>query len=110
MWSVLDGLALVLGVVLISFGVWLIVRPRRAAWMKGFWKWPLGSNLSARVLRMQGWASALIGVACWVASGLHSLTPRSAAAWSAIAADVLMVVGALVLYVRSVTLSRRDPT
>jgi hypothetical protein len=110
MWSVLDGLAFVLGAALITFGAWLIVRPRRADWMKGFWKWPLGRNLNARVLRMQGWASALIGVACWVASGLHSLTPRSAAAWSAITVDVVVVVGALVLYVRSVMLSRRDPT
>ena len=104
--SGIEVVAVGLGIALVSFGAWLIARASLPPWVKGIWKWPLGSNLTTRVIHMQGWACILIGFSCWAASALHLLAPRSVAAWSAVAVTVLLLASGLVLYVRSLLLSR----
>jgi hypothetical protein len=51
-----------------SLGGWLIAKARLPSWAKGFWKWPLGDNLTLAVVRTMGWANVLAGLACLSAS------------------------------------------
>jgi hypothetical protein len=103
-----EGLAIALGVALVSFGGWLMARASLPRWVKGIWR-PLGSNLIAPIIHMQGCGYVLIGISCWAASALHLLTPRSAAAWAAAAVTLLLLACGPVLYVRSLLLSRTKP-
>jgi hypothetical protein len=107
-WS-LEALLIVLGVLVVPFGIWLLTREKLPPWMKGFWTWPLGNNLTAAVIHMQGWAALLIGASSFAASTLHLFPYHSAEAWSALSVTVLLVTGGVALYVRSLLLSRHQP-
>ncbi|SRR6266568_6076252 len=105
---VFEILALVVGLFMVAFGAWLTQRSTLPAWMKnGVVKWPLGNNLTPAVIHKQGASSVLIGIACLAAWTLHLFTPRSAAAWSAIAGTVLVLAIGLYFYVGSLLTSRR---
>jgi hypothetical protein len=103
----LSLLALLIGMVLIPFGVWLLRNSRVPAWMKGIWKWPLGDNLTPTVARLQGWASVLVGAAGLVASVLR-LLPYMTALFGAMVAAFLIGAGVFPL-AWSVLLSRGKP-
>jgi hypothetical protein len=104
MGNALSLLALLMGLVLIPFGVWLLRNSRVPAWMTGIWKWPLGDNLTPTVARLQGWASVLVGAAGLVASVLR-LMPYLPALFGAMVAAGLVGAGVFPL-VWSVRLSR----
>ena len=108
MGNALSLLALLMGLVLIPFGVWLLRNSRVPAWMTGIWKWPLGDNLTPTVARLQGWASVLVGAAGLVASVLR-LMPYLPALFGAMVAAGLVGAGVFPL-VWSVRLSRGKAT
>jgi FKBP-type peptidyl-prolyl cis-trans isomerase FkpA len=111
MWRAVAAVALVLGGgSTIPFGVWVIAKSRLPSWMTGFWKWPLGENLSPEVAYWQGWAGVLVG-----AAALVTLVPLlngpdwSAATRAGLALAVLFLLVGIVAYVRSIVLSHRAP-
>jgi len=86
--------------------------------MKGLLKWPLGDNLSPAVARLQGWANLFIGTASFVLllllAALPTLLRDETAVIRVTAGAVLLLVTILlvpgvVLYLRSVVVSRQTP-
>lgn len=97
----------------IPFGVWLLATSRWPARLRGPMKWPVGDRISEDVIRLQGWANALVGLASLILGALCFELPAilgyGQGRWVVI--SVLAVVMALVIpgtavYLRSVRLSR----
>jgi hypothetical protein len=54
----------------IPFGAWVLATSKWPSWMKGPLKWPLGDNLSGRVVMLQGWSYVFVGAASLVLTAL----------------------------------------
>ncbi len=111
MWRVAAAVVLVVGgASTIPFGAWLIAKSRLPSWMRGFWKWPLGENLSPEVAYWQGWAGVVVGAAALVTLiPLLNGPDPSATSRAGLALAVLFLIVGVVAYVRSVVLSQRAP-
>ena len=103
----------------IPFGIWLLATSKWPSWMKGSWRWPLGSHLSKQVINLQGWANLFIGAASLVLAVLCVFFPALLASetlpvgWivgGILSLAMLFLVCGLVPYVRGVRLSYRDPS
>lgn len=79
-------------------------------------KWPLGDNLSARVIRLQGWSYVFVGGASLVLTVLllslpgmlaNSNLPVRQVVGVVLSFTVLLTICGVVPYVRSVALSYR---
>ena len=96
--------------VAMPMGAWIYAKSRLPSWATGFWKWPMGDNLSVVVARQLGVALLLVGAACLVLVvvvlrvRLHDL-----AFWIAWTATVLLLGAGLAVYARSVMLSNGKP-
>jgi hypothetical protein len=102
---------LICAAISIPMGAWMIAQSRLPSWAKGFWKWPMGENLSATVARQLGVALLLVGAACLVLVVVVLRMPlHDLGFWIAWVATVLLLVVGLVIYARSVTLSQRKRT
>jgi hypothetical protein len=76
--------------------------------MRGFWKWPMGDNLSAAVVKQVGLAGILLGSASLTLVIVVVVLPlRDIRFWVAWTVTVLLLVVGLVVYVRGVALSYR---
>jgi len=99
---------LICAAISIPMGAWMIGKSRLPSWARGFWKWPMGDNLSATVARQLGVALLLVGAACLVLVDVVIRMPlHDLGFWIAWAATVLLLAAGLVVYARSVTLSKR---
>jgi hypothetical protein len=88
------GVAVALGAagwVLIGFGVWIIVKAKLPAWMKGIWKSPLGDYVTPTVARLMGWSSLFVGIGCLPTVVVLALWDRSASTWLASEAAMFLV-------------------
>lgn len=101
----------------VPFGAWVLATAKWPSWMKGILKWPLGDHLSARVIRLQGWSYLFVGAASLVLAVLLLAFPVLLASdtvvvrWTVGAVlliTVLLLLGGVVPYVRSVVLSYRQ--
>jgi hypothetical protein len=97
------------GIFAFSLGGWMIANGRLPSWAKGFWKWPLGENLTATVVRTTGWANVLAGFACPPAIALLIVWDRSAGAWIAAMTAMFLAGAASFAGIWSVVLSRIEP-
>jgi len=107
-WSVLDWLALLVGVVLFVVGLSLLAMPTAPSWLTAALKGPARGNLTSSVNRMQALGLVLIGIGCGGSSRLHLIEPHSAAALEATGLVVLLLVGGVIAYVLGAWLSRRS--
>lgn len=100
----------------IPFGAWVLATSRWPSWMKGLLKWPLGDQLTPRVIRLQGWSYLFVGLASLVLTVLLLVfavllandTPM--VRWlvgGVLSITVLLTLCGVVPYVRSVVLSYR---
>jgi hypothetical protein len=92
-----------------SSGGWLIAKGRLPSWAKGFWKWPLGDNLTPAVVRTMGWANVLAGFACPPAIALLIVWDRSAGDWIASMTAMFLAGAGSFAAIWSVVLSRSKP-
>jgi len=101
-------LVLIIATISVPMGAWMIAKSRLPSWARGIWKWPMGDNLSAAVARQLGVALLLISAACLVLVVVVLRVPlHDLGFWVAWAATVLFLALGLVVYIRSVVLSRR---
>ena|SRR5579859_3125066 len=101
-------LVLIIAAVSIPMGAWMIAKSMLPSWARGIWKWPMGDNLSVSVARQLGVALLLVSAACLVLVVVVLRVPlHDLGFWVAWAATVLFLALGLVVYVRSVVLSRR---
>lgn len=100
----------------IPLGVWVLATTKWPSWIKGWLKWPLGDQLSKRVIRLQGWSYIFVGAASLVLLVLLVVLPALLAddalpvRWivgGVLSFTVLLLVCGVVPYVRSVRLSYR---
>jgi hypothetical protein len=96
----------VAGIFAYSLGGWLIAKGRLPSWAKGFWKWPLGDDLTPAVVRTMGCANLLAGFGCPPAIALVIIWDRSAGGWIAAMTAMFLAGAASSAAVLSVVLSR----
>src|SRR5260370_28468825 len=101
----------------IPFAYWTISKSRLPSWMKGMWKWPLGSHVSPRVATLYGWANLFVGASSLALLVLVTALPASPSGYAdqlrlVVGSALLLVIALLaigvVLYVRSMRLSFRE--
>jgi len=91
-------------------GAWMIAKSRLPSWARGFWKWPMGDNLSATVAKQLGLALLLVGAACLVLVDVVLRMPFHDLEFWITRIVTVLLLGGLVVYARRVTLSKRKPT
>ena len=97
-------------------GVWVLAKSKWPTWTKGPLKWPLGDNLSGRVVLLQGWSYVFVGAASLVLTVLLVLLPAlledntlpvRSIVGVVLSISVLLLLCGVVPYVWSVVLSNR---
>jgi hypothetical protein len=81
------------GTGLIGGGAWTLARSALPAWMKGIWRWPLGTRSSPEIARLIGWSSLLIGLSCAPTILVLALWDRSFETWLASLIAMVLVGG-----------------
>jgi hypothetical protein len=101
----------------IPFGAWVLATSKWPSWMKGPLKWPLGDNLSGRVVMLQGWSYVFVGAASLVLTALlvafpmllgETTLPVRWIVGMVLSLSVLLLICGVVPYVRSLLLSYRQ--
>jgi hypothetical protein len=102
----------------IPFAYWTISKSRLPSWMEGMWKWPLGNDLSPRVATLYGWANLFVGASSLALLVLVAALPASPNGYadqvrlmvgSALFLVIALLAVGVVLFVRSMRLSNREP-
>jgi len=101
---------------LIPFGAWVLATSKWPSWMKGPLKWPLGDNLSRRVVTLQAWSYVFVGAASLLLTALlvafptllgNDTPPVRWIVGAVLSVSVLLMLCGVVPYVWSVVLSYR---
>jgi hypothetical protein len=91
-----------------SLGGWLIAKAGLPSWAKGFWKWPLGDNITPAIVRTMGWANVLAGLAC-LSAAVALIVVWDRGGWIASLTAMFVAGAASFAGTSSVAMSRSKP-